>query len=271
MISAGQKPTADYERIYRNSVPNANLPSMDYLQKKRSSVFHKAFETGQQAMSFVPPVHEKDPAETVRLQKLFASLFLTKGIDDAQRKILADAMFPRRFTAGEKIIRYGDIGSEYFVLAKGSVRVTVYKPGTAAFDAKINEKIALEKDLNANPDLDPTQGMIGFGEIALLYNDKRTASIVALTDCDTWVLTAECFKYIIAQQSIRRRNISLDFLNQVELFNELEQYEKVKLIDGLETLTRQKGEFIFHEGDRGDHFYIIEEGQVEFGHENEEG
>lgn len=115
------------------------------------------------------------------------------------------------------------------------------------------------------------QGMIGFGEIALLYNDKRTASITALTDCDTWVMSADCFKYIIAQQSIRRRNISLEFLNGVELLHELEQYEKIKLIDGLETMTRQKGDFIFHEGDRGDHFYIIEEGQVEFGHEDENG
>jgi len=123
----------------------------------------------------------------------------------------------------------------------------------------------------ANTKLDPTEGMIGFGEIALLYNDKRTASITALTDCDTWVLTGECFKFIIAQNSIRRRNISLEFLNKVELFNELEQYDKIKLIDGLTTQTKLKGDFIFHEGDRGDHFYIIEEGEVEFVHEDANG
>lgn len=28
------------------------------------------------------------------------------------------------------MIRYGDMGSEYFVLAKGQGQVTVYKPGT---------------------------------------------------------------------------------------------------------------------------------------------
>lgn len=32
-----------------------------------------------------------------------------------------------------------------------------------------------------------------------------------------------------------------------------------------------KNEYIFHEGDRGDHFYIVEEGEVEFGHENQQG
>lgn len=107
-------------------------------------------------------------------------------------------MFSRKFVGGENIIRFGDIGSEYFVLAKGSVRVTVYKPNTNPFDPKLSDHIAFQKDLHANPELDPSQGMIGFGEIALLYNDKRTASITALTDCETWVLTGECFKFTIA-------------------------------------------------------------------------
>jgi cAMP-dependent protein kinase regulator len=177
-------------------------------------------------------------------------------------------MFAKKFAAGESIIRYGDIGSEYFVLTKGSVKVTVYQPGTNPFDANISEKVSFQKELHANPNLDPSIGMIGFGEIALLYNDKRTAAITAITECETWVLTGECFKYIIAQNSIRRRNISLDFLNKVEMLNQLEQYEKVKLIDGLTTQTKMKNDFIFHEGDRGDHFYIVEEGEVEFGHED---
>ena len=42
--------------------------------------------------------------------------------------------------------------------------------------------------------------MIGFGEIALLYNDKRTATVTATSDCETWVLNGDVFKHIIAQQ-----------------------------------------------------------------------
>lgn len=60
--------------------------------------------------------------------------------------------------------------------------------------------------------------MIGFGEIALLQNDRRTASIDAETDCETWVLTGDVFKMIIALHAIKRRHISLEYLNQVDLF-----------------------------------------------------
>ena len=111
--------------------------------------------------------------------------------------------------------------------------------------------------------------MIGFGEIALLYNDKRTATITAISDCETWVLSGDVFKQIIALNSIRRRNISLEYLDKVELFQGLEKYDKLKLIDGLKVVNMAKGEYVFHQGDKGDHFYIIEEGQIECGIESD--
>lgn len=111
--------------------------------------------------------------------------------------------------------------------------------------------------------------MIGFGEIALLYNDKRTASITAISDCECWVLSGDVFKQIVAFNSIRRRNISLEYLDKVELFQGLERYSKLKLIDGLKVVNMIGGEFVFHQGDTGDHFFIIEEGQVECGSEVE--
>lgn len=81
VLAAGVKPAEDYERIYRNSIPNANLPSMDYLKTKRPSVFHRAFESGQQAQQYVAPVHPKEAAQTERLLKLFTNSFLTKNLD----------------------------------------------------------------------------------------------------------------------------------------------------------------------------------------------
>ena len=80
-------------------------------------------------------------------------------------------MFKETFTAGQAIIRYGDIGKDYYLLSRGKVKVTVYKPGTNPFDPKISEKIDFEKVLDSST----SDNMIGFGEIALLYNDKRSA------------------------------------------------------------------------------------------------
>ena len=43
---------------------------------------------------------------------------------------------------------------------------------------------------------------VGFGEIALIYNDKRTATIQSLEDgCLTYVLDGNLFKTIIIKSS----------------------------------------------------------------------
>ena len=107
--------------------------------------------------------------------------------------------------------------------------------------------------------------MKGFGELALLYNDKRTASVTATTNCDLWALNSDVFKQVIIQNSIRRRNISLEYLDSCALFKELERYEKLKLIDGLKIVNFCAGDYIFHQGDKGENFFIIETGQVQCG------
>ena len=117
-------------------------------------------------------------------------------------------MFKKHFTHGEDIIRFGEIGREYFILATGRVKVTLYTQDTNPFDPNIQNKIAIVKELVPEPDL------IGFGEIALLLNDRRPATVTAVSKegCDTWVLSAEVFKYVVAAHTLKRRNINLSYL-----------------------------------------------------------
>lgn len=115
----------------------------------------------------------------------------------------------KQFRSGECIIKYGDIGDFYFILAQGKVNVKVYEPGTSPTDPDLEQKMTIEKELSAEPN------MIGFGEIALLLNDKRTATVTAADDCRCWVLSADVFKHIIAQNTLRRRGLNLQYLNQV--------------------------------------------------------
>lgn len=49
-----------------------------------------------------------------------------------------------------------------------------------------------------------------------------------------WAIEGKVFKHIIIKSAIHRRNIELQFIEQVDLFRNLGKYEKLKLIDGLE-------------------------------------
>ena len=103
----------------------------------------------------------------------------------------------------------------------------------------------------------------GFGELALIYNDKRSASIQALEDCETYTLDGVLFKSIIIKSSMQKRSEIAGFLNSIKLFDKLDQERKLKLSDGLQTLKFDKDQFIFKEGDTGEEFFIIEQGEVD--------
>lgn len=72
---------------------------------------------------------------------LLKKSFLTKNLSENEVEKLAGAMRPRQFKVGDLIIRYGDIGSEYFILSKGQVKVIVYQKGTDPNDNEIQTKI----------------------------------------------------------------------------------------------------------------------------------
>lgn len=136
------------QRIFNQAKPGFT-PNAEYLKNKRGSVFHRAFESDAAIKDFVAPVYPKSEANLKSLVQLFTNSFLTKNIDSKNHLVLGKAMFVRNFSAGQSIIRYGEMGSQYFVLSKGQVRVTVYQPGTNAADPEIAEKVAFEKVLDS--------------------------------------------------------------------------------------------------------------------------
>ena len=115
----------------------------------------------------------------------------------------------------------------------------------------------------------------GFGELALIYNEKRSATISAVEACSTYTLDAIIFKKIIIHSSINKRNLQAGFLDQINLLSKLnfisnffvaetlDRFQKLKLVDGLKEIEVEPGDVIIREGDQGEEFYIIEEGEVE--------
>jgi CRP-like cAMP-binding protein len=73
----------------------------------------------------------------------------------------------------------------------------------------------------------------GFGELALIYNDKRSATIEALEDCEVYALDGMVFKSIVIKSSMQKRAQLAGFLNSIKLFDSLDQQKKLKLVDGL--------------------------------------
>ena len=89
-----------------------------------------------------------------------------------------DAIVPMRFAAGETIVREGEIASRFYVITSGEVEVVQHGDGR-------------EHQLRR---LGPGRH---FGELALLQNSKRTASVRAITDTTVLAIARQDFASLV--------------------------------------------------------------------------
>ena len=94
---------------------------------------------------------------------------LLKKISDEDLKILSELLQVRRFQAGENIITEGDTGSEMYILTEGTVDIIK----TTVFGDKF-VVATLEAKMHAV-----------FGEMAMVDNDRRSATVKAKSPCTT--------------------------------------------------------------------------------------
>lgn len=70
-----------------------------------------------------------------------------------------------------------------------------------------------------------------FGELALLYNAPRAATITAKTDALCWELDRATFNHIVKDSAQKKRDKYDDFLSTVEILSSMDAYERAKIGD----------------------------------------
>lgn len=101
-----------------------------------------------------------------------------------------------------------------------------------------------------------------FGELSLLYNAPRAASITAEGPCVLWKLDRETFNHIVKDAACRKREKYDHFLTQVSIFSTMEPYERAKLADAFKEQRFASGEYIIKEGEPGNDLFLLQEGEA---------
>jgi cAMP-dependent protein kinase regulator len=101
-----------------------------------------------------------------------------------------------------------------------------------------------------------------FGELALMYNAPRAASIKCKTAGKLFGLDRATFNHIVQEAATKKRKYYSEILSKVEILAEIDPYEKEQLCDSLKEEEFAAGSYIVKQGDQGDRFYIISEGRL---------
>lgn len=106
-----------------------------------------------------------------------------QGIESAILEEISDLFQTEAYTNGQAVIHEGDVGEKFYLIARGKVEIT-----KAAPDSETGEiRLAVLQDGDH------------FGEIALLENVPRTATVTALTPCVFLTLQRKVLYYILSR------------------------------------------------------------------------
>ena len=117
----------------------------------------------------------------------FRKIFLFQDLEDREIEQVLDRASPREFPAGSEIIREGEPGDSMFIMISGEVEIT--KQLTLVLD-KDTPKERVMIRLKADDG-------VYFGEMSLLEQDTRSATVTALTDCHLLELNHQDFLELI--------------------------------------------------------------------------
>jgi cGMP-dependent protein kinase len=103
----------------------------------------------------------------------------------------------------------------------------------------------------------------GFGELALLHNTPRAATIRAETKSTIYSLDRKTFRYTIAQSQTNLSEQIITGLRKVELLSGLTEDQFNKVVNAVEVVPYKSKDCIITKGTEGNIFYMIKEGRVQ--------
>lgn len=101
------------------------------------------------------------------------------------------------------------------------------------------------------------------GELALLYNAPRSATVVCTKTGAVWVMERQTFRKALMDHNKAYTHQNIEFLKRVELLQPLLSSELALVDQALQERTFKKDEVIFKQGDKGENFYILLKGECE--------
>ncbi|OXV05293.1 hypothetical protein Egran_06939 [Elaphomyces granulatus] len=239
------RPTADASQ----GLPN------NYALGRRTSVSAESLNpTSSGSDSWAPPFHPKTDEQLARLRTAVSTNFLFSHLDDDQFRTVLDALVEKPIPAKDiKVITQGDAGDFFYIVEDGHFDIYIHPSGSVQSGPDgLGNKVAT---------IEPGGS---FGELALMYNAPRAATVLSLDAKSTlWALDRITFRRILMDSAFQRRRMYEAFLEEVPLLLSLKPYERSKIADALDTIKYPVRSTIIAEGDPGDAFYLLESGEAE--------
>ena len=241
------KEKADEFKEEQNEIDKEIQARRNKMMKRgqRSSVSAEVFGLYNKKSAFKPRVIPKKDSQKETIRKRCLQSFIFNSLEDQDFTQVIDAFEEKRFNAGDYVIKEGDQGDVVYLVDTGELDCEkTFKKG---------DKPTFLKTYYPGE---------SFGELALLYNAPRAATIKAKTDCILWALDRGTFNNIVKEAAVKKREKYENSLKNVPILSTIDHYELGQICDAVNSAKAKKGDYIIKQGEKGDKFYILDEGEA---------
>lgn len=181
----------------------------------------------------------KTPKQEKVIKQSIEENFFLATLDNFEKRLLLQGMEIITISPGENIITEGEVGDYFYIIETGKLSVLVNGTHMGYL----------------------TDGK-SFGELALMHNTPRAATIRAETMATLFSLDRDTFRFTVAHGQNDRTTAIKAALKQVPILEGLTDEQIDKLTDTIEIVNYEAGEQIIKKGSEGNVFYMIKQGSV---------
>ena len=253
----------DEERDAVSSLSSPKLP-VNVSINRRTSVSAESIQPNQQPdQQQNKVIIPKTDDQRNRIQKSLVGNFLFKHLESEQYNDVLNAMKEVNIKKDTWVIEQGDDGDYFYVVESGHFAAYIRVPSSSSeIDNSINKPTSCPPEFGLKKVLDYGPGG-SFGELALMYNAPRAASILSLSDSTLWAVDRLTFRSILLNHTFSKRILHEDFLSSVELLKPLQSAERSKIADALECRSYEPNSDVITQGQSGDEFFIVKNGKAD--------
>ena len=179
---------------------------------------------------------------------------LFNSLDDDVIEKLSMNVIPLVVKKGTVVVKQGENGNFFFIVYKGSFRCEMV-------DQSASSKASSADGVKASPRVVATIGPhASFGELSLMYNCPRKATVIAIEDSEIFALERAMFTKTVVEMANAKTRERAQFLQHVPLLQKLTDSELAKLSSCLEEQVFKENTKVCSQGDEGDCMYLIFDG-----------
>ncbi|KAJ1560489.1 hypothetical protein HK096_008466 [Nowakowskiella sp. JEL0078] len=166
--------------------------------------------------NFSKTVISKSESQRLRIETSISTNFLFKNLDSEQHADVINAMEEHRVEANTVVIKQGNAGDYFYVVEQGHFdvfidRTIVVNTGLNSLQSR-GVELNLDEDdvLNETPHGNKVNeyGPGGcFGELALMYNAPRAATVLCTEEAVLWTLDRVTFRRLLIENMSRKTRL----------------------------------------------------------------